>query len=152
MLMIIDGSGTSAKFTVKYTGPLGGMTKRGIGYDQLMALPFFYSATSHSQPKRAVTVQKEDSTSNTTKNNNNNQDDTIVELFSYKNLSKEIDYLCSSSGIHRWMASHEGYPLYTQHILPLLSLTQMKKHVRFAKHLLNNWGLPQQKNSMDSLQ
>jgi len=64
---------------------------------------------------------------------------------SFENLSKEIDYFCSASAIHRWMASHKGYSLYTQRIVRLLLSTQMKKHVRFAKHLHNNWGLQRQK-------
>ena len=79
-VMKVDGSGYSASFTVQYTEPSGGTTERGIGYDRLTALPYFYSATNVSRPKRAVTVQTEKSTSDKNTNNKNNQDDTIVEL------------------------------------------------------------------------
>ena len=77
--------------------------------------------------------------------------DSIIQMLrnnpslSYDNVAVEIDNFCSSSSIQRWMASHDGYSIYTQRTLPLLSSDQMKKYVVFAKHLLNNWGLPPQK-------
>ena len=77
--------------------------------------------------------------------------DSIIEILrnnpslSYENVAMEINNFCCSSTIQRWMASHVGYNIYTQRTLPLLSSDQMKKHVKFAKHLLNNWGMPPQK-------
>ena len=71
--------------------------------------------------------------------------DSIIEILrnnpslSYDNVASEINYFCSSSSIQRWMVSHDGYYIYTQRTLPLLSSDQMKKHVKFAKHLLNNY-------------
>merc|ERR1711884_940136 len=64
---------------------------------------------------------------------------------SYENLAEKINNFCSSSTIQSWMASHVGYSIYTQCMLPLLSKEQRMKHVQFAKHLLDNWGSPRQK-------
>ena len=37
--------------------------------------------------------------------------------------------------------SREGFSLYTERVIPLLTQEQKHKHLKFAKHYLNNWGL-----------
>ena len=58
----------------------------------------------------------------------------------YHGIANEIDYWCSASTIQRWITSREGYKLYSERVIPLLSVAQKEKHLAFAKHLLNNWG------------
>jgi hypothetical protein len=76
--------------------------------------------------------------------------DSIIESLranpskSYKSIANDIGNWCSATAIHTWLASH-GCCKYTQRALPLLTKEQMKKHVSFAKHLRNNWGLPRGK-------
>ena len=58
----------------------------------------------------------------------------------YGAIAKSLGNWCSSSTIHRWITSREGYKLYTERVVPLLSQQQQEKHLLFAKHFCNNWG------------
>jgi hypothetical protein len=53
------------------------------------------------------------------------------------------DIACWANGwtIQKWFARHGGV-MYAQRALPLLTAVQRDKHVKFCKHLLNNWGMP----------
>ena len=52
----IIGYGPSDTFTVKYNEPLGGTTKRNIGYDRLTILLAFFASNIRSRPKRKRVV------------------------------------------------------------------------------------------------
>jgi hypothetical protein len=39
-----------------------------------------------------------------------------------------------------WVTSREGYGLYAERVIPLLSADQRKKHYDFSKRFQNNWG------------
>jgi len=60
---------------------------------------------------------------------------------SYKSLSGALNFWCSADTIRRWVTSREGFSLYTERVIPLLTQEQKHKHLKFAKHYLNNWGL-----------
>lgn len=73
--------------------------------------------------------------------------DKIIDLFnmdpslSYDQCAYLLDNWCSSSTIHKYLKSKEDYCTYVKRILPLLSSSQKKKHVEFAKLFLNCWDL-----------
>lgn len=52
-----------------------------------------------------------------------------------------VNYWCSADTIRRWVESREGYCLYAERIIPLLSEEQKAKHFAFAARFRNNWGL-----------
>ena len=60
---------------------------------------------------------------------------------SWAALEKQIGYWCSASTISRFVTSFSGYKCYCERVLPLLSETQKKSHLEFAKRFRNNWGL-----------
>jgi hypothetical protein len=60
---------------------------------------------------------------------------------SWQNLETIIGSWCSAETIRRWMCSFAGYKTYCERIIPLLSPDQKKKHLDFATHFRNNWGL-----------
>lgn len=60
---------------------------------------------------------------------------------SWKGIEADINYWCSDLAIYRWATSRPGYHLYCERVVPLLSEVQRAKHLRFAKHFRNNWGL-----------
>ncbi|KAG7367978.1 transposase [Nitzschia inconspicua] len=75
--------------------------------------------------------------------------DRIIECFranpskSYRQVEEEINGWCSNTTIHKWLSSQDGYCLYVQRPLPLLSREQMAKHVKFSKLVVDDfWGLP----------
>ncbi|KAG7339193.1 hypothetical protein IV203_020156 [Nitzschia inconspicua] len=62
---------------------------------------------------------------------------------SYRQVEEEINGWCSAATIHKWFSSQDGYCLYVQRPLPLLSREQMAKHVKFSKFVVHDfWGLP----------
>jgi len=63
----------------------------------------------------------------------------------YKGLEQCIQHWCSYSTIQRWVVSREGYRMYTEKVVPLLSKTQKEKHFTFAKRVLDNWGVEKSK-------
>lgn len=64
---------------------------------------------------------------------------------SFDKVAEDIGHWCSASAIKRWIKTKSGYQTYMQRTLPLLTTEQKKRHVNFATHLRNNWGLPRQK-------
>ena len=52
-----------------------------------------------------------------------------------------INHWCSADTIRRWVESREGYCLYAERIIPLLSDEQRKRHFDFANLFRSNWGL-----------
>ena len=58
----------------------------------------------------------------------------------YHGIANALGHWCSASTIQRWVTSREGYKLYTERVIPLLTKEQREKHLAFAKHLINNWG------------
>ena len=58
----------------------------------------------------------------------------------YHGIANGIQNWVSAPTIQRWITSREGYRLYSEKVIPLLSPTQKEKHLTFAKHLRNNWG------------
>ena len=60
---------------------------------------------------------------------------------SFRQVAVDIGEWCSPAAIHRWITSFPDYTTYIQRPLPLLSTKQRAKHVEFAKHVRNNWGL-----------
>ena len=59
---------------------------------------------------------------------------------SYHGIAAALDYWCSASTIQRWITSREGFKLYTERVIPLLSKEQAQKHLAFAVRLNSNWG------------
>lgn len=59
----------------------------------------------------------------------------------YQKLSSKINYWCSDNTISKWVKSREGYKLYTERIIPLLSDAQKLKHYQCAVRIRTNWGL-----------
>lgn len=64
---------------------------------------------------------------------------------SYEQIAADIGNACSGSTIQRFLACHESYSTYVERILPLLTKAQKVKHVAFANHFRNRWGLPPSK-------
>ena len=60
---------------------------------------------------------------------------------SYGGLAGSISEWCSAATIRRWVISREGYNLFTERVIPLLSKEQQTKQLKFSKKYLNNWGL-----------
>lgn len=59
---------------------------------------------------------------------------------SYEGLSNGINHWCNPSTIRRWITTREGFKMYGEQIIPLLSTNQKSKHLQFAERYLNNWG------------
>ena len=59
---------------------------------------------------------------------------------SYEGLANGIERWCSPGAIRRWVMSREGYAMYSERVIPLLSKEQRQKHYIFSKRFLNNWG------------
>ena len=60
---------------------------------------------------------------------------------SYGGLAGSINQWCSAATIRRWVISREGYNLFTERVIPLLSKEQKMKQLKFSKKYLKNWGL-----------
>jgi hypothetical protein len=60
---------------------------------------------------------------------------------SWRHLEQEINHWCCDTTIRRWVTSKESYATYVERIIPMLSNVQRGKHLQFAKHFQNNWGL-----------
>lgn len=60
---------------------------------------------------------------------------------SYEALAGAINEWCSSSTIRRWVTTREGYGMYAERIIPLLTEKQKMEHLKFSKHYRSNWGL-----------
>ncbi len=60
---------------------------------------------------------------------------------SWRHIEKIINHWCCDSTIRRWLTSKEGYKLYAERVIPLLSNSQKKKHLDFSKRFRSNWGL-----------
>jgi hypothetical protein len=45
------------------------------------------------------------------------------------------------AAIQNWLSSYESYSVYVERILPLLTRSQMQKHVDFARLVCNHWSL-----------
>ncbi len=52
---------------------------------------------------------------------------------SWQHIEKTINHWCCGSTIRRWLTSKEGYKLYAECVIPLLSDPQ-KKLLNFSKH------------------
>jgi hypothetical protein len=84
-----------------------------------------------------------------------NQQPLIVEIViqslqtnaskSYGTVSLYIGEWCSATTIQAWLASFKPYSVYVERVLPLLSIVQREKHVKFSKLLQSNWNLPKAK-------
>jgi hypothetical protein len=60
---------------------------------------------------------------------------------SWSNVEAEIGPWYSAGAIRNWLILQNGYYLYDERIIPLLSPAQQKSHMTFSKHFRNNWGL-----------
>jgi hypothetical protein len=60
---------------------------------------------------------------------------------SWRHIEKTINHWCCNSTIPRWLTSKDGYKLYANRVIPLLSDPQKKKYLDFSKHFRSNWGL-----------
>ena len=60
---------------------------------------------------------------------------------SFRGLEVDIGYWCSHKCIERWLNSFDTFEFYRERICPLLSPAQKKKHLEFAKSVLDLWGL-----------
>ena len=60
---------------------------------------------------------------------------------SWQKLEDKIEGWCSDDTIRRWMLSFAGYKTYCERVIPGLSPEQQQKHLNFAVHFRNNWGL-----------
>jgi hypothetical protein len=60
---------------------------------------------------------------------------------SWDGIAEAINHWCSASTIQRWVTTRDGYRIYTERIVPLLTPKQKKSHLNFAKHFQNNWSL-----------
>ena len=60
---------------------------------------------------------------------------------SYASLEAKIDYWCSAGTIRRWVTSRDGYRVYKERIIPLLSDEQKTKRFDFVRNFRNNCGL-----------
>ena len=60
---------------------------------------------------------------------------------SWRELEVDVNFWCSYSAIRRWLMSREGFRYYAERSIPLLTAHQMGKHLAFARHFRNNWGL-----------
>ena len=58
---------------------------------------------------------------------------------SYHGIANSINNWCSPVTIQRWITSREGFKIYAERVIPLLSKEQKMKHLSFAKRFLNNW-------------
>lgn len=59
----------------------------------------------------------------------------------YKRLASKINYWCGDTTIRKWVQSRDGYHLYIERVVPLLSEAQKQKHLECAKRIRTNWGL-----------
>jgi hypothetical protein len=57
----------------------------------------------------------------------------------------DIGEWCSATTIQAWLASFKSYSVYVERVLPLLSIVQREKHVKFSKLLRSNRNLPKAK-------
>jgi hypothetical protein len=60
---------------------------------------------------------------------------------SWAALEKCLDHWCSTATIWRWVTSFDEYKCYCERFIPLLSESQKKTRLEFAKRFRNNWGL-----------
>ena len=60
---------------------------------------------------------------------------------SWVGIEADISYWCSASTIRRWVMSHEGFPLYAETVIPLLSTIQKEKQIVRQEifELLGTW-------------
>jgi hypothetical protein len=67
--------------------------------------------------------------------------DEIVSLLkknpksSWRHIEETINHWCCDSTIRRWLTSKEGYNLYAERVIPLLSDSQKKKHLDFLRRI-----------------
>ena len=59
----------------------------------------------------------------------------------YEKLASKIDYWCGEGTIRKWVQSRDGYKVYMERVIPLLSKAQRQKHLDCAKMIRSNWGL-----------
>ena len=60
---------------------------------------------------------------------------------SWRDLEKKIGFWCWETMIRRWVTLQKGYKIYSKRIIPLLSMSQIRKHLDFSKHYVKNWGI-----------
>jgi hypothetical protein len=60
---------------------------------------------------------------------------------SWKGIEADIGHWCSTPCIRRWVTSRDGYRLYAERVIPLLSDKQRKAHYNFARLFRTNWRL-----------
>ena len=60
---------------------------------------------------------------------------------SWRDLEKKIGFWCWETMIRRWVTLQKGYKIYSKRIIPLLSMSQRRKHLDFSKHYVKNWGI-----------
>ena len=68
----------------------------------------------------------------------------------YDGLANFICHWCSSSTIRSWVISREGYTMYSERVIPLLSNIQKKTFV-FFKEIVKRLGEREEGVFMDSL-
>ena len=59
----------------------------------------------------------------------------------YEKLVSKVDYWCGYNTIRGWVQSRDGYKIYTERVVPLLSVVQKAKHLACGKRIRTNWGL-----------
>jgi hypothetical protein len=70
----------------------------------------------------------------------------IADKRLYGAVSLDIGEWCSATTIQAWLASFKSCSVYVERVLPLLSIVQREKHVKFSKLLRSNWNLPKLKH------
>jgi hypothetical protein len=60
---------------------------------------------------------------------------------SWKGIEADIGHWCSAPCIQRWVTSRDGYRLYAERVIPLLSDKQQKAHYNFTRLFRTNWRL-----------
>ena len=59
----------------------------------------------------------------------------------YLKLASKVNYWCGEATIRKWVQSRDGYHIYMERIIPLLSVVQKTKHLECAQKIRSNWGM-----------
>ena len=62
-------------------------------------------------------------------------------IITYKALVSKIEHWCGHNTIPKWLQLRDGYHLYMERVIPLLSKLQHKKHLECAQRIRTNLGL-----------
>ena len=64
--------------------------------------------------------------------------------YSFQMLANELKF-CGKEAVRRWFHSFPTSEVYPERVIPLISKEQQSKHLQFARHFTNRWGLREQK-------